>query len=113
MLDQIRSSIVLCALTALALLPAAASTQESRGTLQGRVVDTSGAAVPGATVDVLNLATGVVSPTTTNEQGSYRVPFLNPGNYRVTVSLTGFGKFISDKIELHVADVLTVDATLK
>ena len=40
-------------------------------------------------------------------------PFLNPGTYRVTVSLTGFSKFISDNIELHVADLLTVDATLK
>jgi len=38
---------------------------------------------------------------------------LNPGNYRVTVSLTGFNKFVSDQIELHVADVLTVDAGLR
>ncbi len=113
MLHRISLRIVGCMLAALAIVTPPSSAQESRGTLQGRVVDTSGAAVPGATVDVLNIATGVVSPTTTNEQGSYRVPFLNPGNYRVTVSLSGFGKFISDKIELHVADVLTVDATLK
>ena len=113
MLDQLRSFIVLCALAALALVPVGAAAQESRGTVQGRVLDASGAAVPGATVEVLNLATGVVTTTTSNEQGSYRVPFLNPGNYRVTVSLTGFGKFISDKIELHVADLLAVDATLK
>jgi hypothetical protein len=100
-------------LTLLTLLPSPLAAQEARGTLQGRVVDTSGGSVPGATVEVLNLATGVVTPTTTNEQGSYRVPFLNPGNYRVTVSLAGFGRFISDNIELHVADLLTVDATLK
>ena len=74
----------------------AAWAQEARGTIQGRVVDTSGAAVPGATVEVLNIATGVVTPTTTNEEGSYRVPFLNPGTYRVTVGLEGFSKFLSD-----------------
>ncbi len=113
MLDQVRSCIFLCSLAVFSVASPEADAQESRGTLQGRVVDTSGAAVPGATVEVLNLATGVVSPTMTNEQGSYRVALLNPGNYRVTVSLTGFGKFISDKIELHVADVLTVDATLR
>jgi Carboxypeptidase regulatory-like domain len=113
MLDQMRSCLVVCILAGLALIPAGVIAQESRGTLQGRVIDTSGAAVPGASVEVLNLATGVATPTTTNEQGSYRVAFLNPGTYRVTVSLTGFGKFISDNIELHVADVLTVDATLK
>ena len=102
-----------CTLAALALAPTGAAAQDPRGTIQGRVVDASGAAIPGATVDVLNIATGVVTPTTTNEQGSYRSAFLNPGTYRVTVSLTGFSKFISDNIELHVSDLLTVDATLK
>ena len=111
MLKQIRACLVLFALV-VAFAPALVA-QESRGTLQGRVTDSSGAAVPGATVEVLNLATGVVSTSTTNEQGSYRAPLLNPGNYRLTVSLSGFGKFVSDQIELHVAEVLTVDATLK
>jgi hypothetical protein len=114
MLERFQSAVIMClALVALAVLPSAVAAQESRGTLQGRVVDSSGGAVPGASVEVLNTATGVVTPTTTNEQGSYRMPFLNPGTYRVTVSLSGFGRFISDNIELHVADVLTVDATLK
>jgi len=111
MLKQIRSCLVFCTLVVVASATLAA--QESRGTLQGRVTDSSGAAVPGATVEVLNLATGVVVTSVTNEQGSYRAPLLNPGNYRVTVSLTGFNKFVSDQIELHVADVLTVDAALK
>jgi hypothetical protein len=108
-----RSLILLSTLAALALAPIGAAAQDARGTIQGRVVDSSGAAVPGATVEVLNIATGVVTPTTTNEQGSYRASFLNPGIYRVTVTLQGFGKFVSDKIEVHVADVLAVDATLK
>jgi hypothetical protein len=95
------------------LIPSTAAAQEARGTIQGRVVDASGGAVPGATVEVLNLATGVVTPTTTNDEGSYRVPFLIPGNYRVTVMLEGFSKFVSDTIEVHVADLLTVDAVLK
>jgi len=111
MVKQFRSCLVLWSfiLGFAATVPA----QESRGTLQGRVTDSSGAAVPGATVEVLNLATGVVVTSVTNEQGSYRAPLLNPGNYRVTVSLSGFNKFVSDQIEVHVADVLTVDATLK
>ena len=112
MLKQIRAHLVICTLTLVAFA-SVLSAQESRGTLQGRVTDSSGAAVPGATVDVLNLATGVVTTSITNEQGSYRAPLLNPGNYRVTVSLSGFSKFVSDQIELHVADVLTVDAMLK
>jgi hypothetical protein len=105
--------IGILALLALSLISSNVFAQEARGTIQGRIVDTSGFAVPGATVEVLNIATGVVSPTTSNEQGSYRVPFLIPGVYRVTVSLEGFSTSIRDGIELHVADVLAVDATLK
>ena len=105
-------TIVIRALLAV-LLCSAAHAQEARGTIQGRVTDTSGAAVPGATVEILNLATGVVTTTDSNTEGSYRVPFLNPGTYRVTVSLSGFSKFVSDKVEVHVADLLTVDASLK
>ena len=91
----------------------AAMAQEARGTLQGRVSDASGAVVPGATVEVTNVNTGVTTPTTSNEEGNYRMPFLNPGTYRVTVTLDGFSKFVSQNIELHVAEVLNVDATLQ
>jgi hypothetical protein len=46
------------------LFSASASGQEARGSIQGRVTDTSGGGVPGATVEVLKLATGVITPTT-------------------------------------------------
>lgn len=101
------------ALLALSVISSTVYAQEARGTIQGRIVDSSGFAVPGATVEVLNTATGVVLSTISNEQGSYRVPFLIPGVYRLTVSLPGFSTFIREGIELHVADVLAVDATLK
>jgi len=109
---QRRISAVIAALL-FVLLASAAGAQEARGTIQGRVTDSSGAAVPGATVEVFNLATGVATTTNTNAEGSYRVSFLNPGTYRVTVTLQGFSKFVSDKLEVHVADLLTVDAALK
>ena len=98
---------------ACACLPGPAEAQEARGTLQGRVFDASGAAVPGATIEITNVKTGVSTPATSNEEGNYRVPFLNPGTYRVTVALDGFSKFVSQNIQLHVAEVLTVDATLQ
>src|SRR5215203_1110183 len=94
-------------------LPVLVSAQESRATLQGRVSDASGGVVPGATVEVSNVNTGVTTPTTSNEEGNYRIPFLNPGTYRVTVSLSGFSKYVSRNIDLHVAEVLGVDATLQ
>ena len=105
--------LLLAAVVAAASLAVDAAAQEARGAIQGRVVDSSGAAVPGATVEVKNLATGVVTPTVTNDEGSYRVPFLIPGSYTVTVSLVGFSRFVSNRIEVHVADLLTVDASLQ
>ena len=102
--------LAVCALTGAGR---AAAAQEARGTLQGKVSDASGAVVPGATVEITNIATGVTTPTTSNEEGNYRVPFLNPGTYRVAVTLDGFSKFVSQNVELHVAEVLILDATLQ
>jgi hypothetical protein len=47
---------------ACACLPGPAEAQEARGTLQGRVFDASGGAVPGATIEVTNADTGVATP---------------------------------------------------
>jgi hypothetical protein len=105
--------VALVAVLAVAAATPTAVAQEARGTLQGRVSDASGGVVPGATVEVTNVNTGVSTPTNTNEEGNYRVPFLNPGTYKIAVTLSGFSKFVSADIQLHVAEVLTVDATLQ
>lgn len=110
MRSRVLATVCACILLA---LPVTAFAQESRGTLQGRVSDASGAVVPGATVEISNVNTGVTTPTVSNAEGNYRVPFLNPGTYRVTVTLTGFNKYVSQNIDLHVAEVLNVDATLQ
>ena len=66
--------------------------QEYRGSIQGRVSDPSGAAVPAAAVAVKNVETGVSVDATTNEEGNCQVPFLLPGNYFVAVTHAGFKK---------------------
>jgi hypothetical protein len=108
-----RSLIVALSIICLATASTPAAAQEARGTIQGRVSDSSGGVVPGATVAVTNLATDVATSTTSNDEGNYRVPFLIPGVYQVTVTLDGFNKFVSQKVQLHVADLLNVDATLQ
>ena len=62
------------------------------GDISGTVTDPSGASVPGATVTVTSKATGSTQTTTTNSDGSYRVPLLKPGDYVVVVSASGFEK---------------------
>jgi hypothetical protein len=62
--------------------------QEQRGSIEGIVRDSSGAVLPGATVEVTS--TGAPLSTVTDAQGVYRFPSLAPGNYKVTANLQGF-----------------------
>lgn len=92
-------------------LPAAA--QNFRGEISGRVTDASGARLPGVTITATNLATNVVTPTTTNGEGDYAIPFLNPGTYTVTAELSGFKKVERDHIEVRVGDKIGLDLTME
>jgi outer membrane receptor protein involved in Fe transport len=65
--------------------------QETKGRLTGNVVDPNGQFVPGATVVAKNQATGIEAPsTTTNGEGGFVIPSLDPGKYTVTVTGSGF-----------------------
>lgn len=60
-------------------------------TFSGKVTDSNGAAVPGATVTAKSVDLGVERTVTTNDEGSYRILELKPGIYKVKVTATGFG----------------------
>jgi hypothetical protein len=90
-----------------------APAQEARGTLHGQVTDSQRSVVPGATVSVISEDTKVKQETTTNGQGSWSVPFLNPGNYSVTVSAPGFKIAEQKSIVLQTADIKQVDFQLE
>jgi Carboxypeptidase regulatory-like domain/TonB dependent receptor-like, beta-barrel len=94
-------------------LTAAASAQESRGTITGTVRDASKGLVPGATVTVVNVAMGTAVTVVTNEAGAYQVPYLIPGTYTVAVELIGFRKYLREKVEVRVADRLELDVELE
>src|SRR5215210_2855654 len=76
--------LILCALA----LPALA--QNNKGTIVGTVTDPNDALVAGARSTVINNATGDTREATSSEDGTYTVPNLEPGNYRVTVDAQGF-----------------------
>jgi len=89
------------------------SAQEARGTIVGRIMDPSGAAIPGASVEVTHKAMGTKIPVTTNEVGFYQVPYLIPGLYQITVQAAGFKTAIRDNIEVRVNDRLEINITLE
>lgn len=82
------------------LLVASAMAQTTTGSVYGTVTDSSGAVIPGATVTVTNLETNEVVVGKTNGIGDYIFPVLNPGRYKVTVSMAGFKTMIQTDLRL-------------
>ena len=87
--------------------------QGERGTLNGIVTDASGSVVPGAVVTATNIETNVEAQTPTTDAGVYRLPYLAPGTYKVSVSKPGFQGAARENVILRVAQTLTVDFTLQ
>jgi hypothetical protein len=104
---MLRRSVCLAALAV--LLAAAAFAQETRGHLVGRITDSSGAVIPGGTVEARNAATGVVSKTASNAEGLYQIRYLLSGLYTVTASAPGFKTLVREGVEVRVDDRLEVN----
>jgi hypothetical protein len=94
------------------LCVAPAIAQSPTATINGIVLDPSGAAIAGAQVVIVNDATGVQYSTRTNGEGIYVVPNLPPGSYRIQVSNSGFKTIIKPDIVIHVQDALAINFTL-
>ncbi len=82
------------------------------GTISGTMSDPSGASIAGATVDVTSTDTGIVRNVTTDENGLYYAPFLQPGHYMVTSTKEGFARVERKDLLLQVGDKISVDLTL-
>ena len=83
------------------------------GALTGIVTDPSGAIVPGATVRVINVATGDSHSFVSQTNGSYLAPFLAPGAYRVEVSKNGFKTVNLTGISIAVTETSTLNVRLE
>jgi hypothetical protein len=95
------------------LFALAAWSQDPRGRIQGQITDSSGAVIPGAAVEIANVATGTATRVESNDQGNYQAPFLIPGIYRVSVEKTGFRSYVREGLEVRVDDRLEVNIALE
>jgi Carboxypeptidase regulatory-like domain/TonB dependent receptor len=82
--------------------------QTSFGYVEGRVTDSTGGLLPGATVTVTNTRTGASVTAVTNDQGLYRAANLNPGEYTIRVELAGFGTAVRERVVVAVGERLDV-----
>lgn len=99
-------------LIAFLALSAGLYAQDFRATLLGVVTDPTGAAVPNATVRVVNTDTQETKQAKTNTEGHYTIPYLNPGTYNVDVTATGFATLKHENIVLHVSDKIELPLQL-
>ena len=101
-----------CCVSALMVLPAAAWAQ-STGSIAGVVRDTTGAVLPGVTVEAASPALiEKVRTVVTDDQGNYKIVDLRPGTYTVTFTLPGFSTVKREGIELTTGFTATVNAEM-
>src|SRR6266851_4587549 len=86
--------------------------QVAAGEITGVVTDQAGAAVPGATVTVTDVATNQPRVVTSTSEGVYAAPSLAPGEYRVAVDLPGFKAVRRDGIRLATGEKARIDFNL-
>jgi len=83
------------------------------GAIGGTVTDMTGAVVPGATVNVESVAGGSASSVVSDAQGSYVVPDLAPGYYKIRVDARGFMSFSLTDVHVSSSALTTVDVMLR
>ena len=105
-------TIVLCAcMVSVAIAPLAA--QQILGAITGTIKDSSGAAVPGATVKALNIATNLEVTATTSSNGSYQASNLPAGTYKLTITKPGFETETHTEVLVNGDRTTTVDGNLQ
>jgi len=87
--------------------------QEFRATISGHVFDASGAAVPNVKIQAVNVDTNETTTATTDTSGAYSIPFLRPGDYKLTAAAAGFKQFLRENITLEVGKVAGIDIHLE
>src|SRR5262245_4139679 len=93
-------------------LSSIAGAQTNSATLSGVVMDANGAVVPKVVINVSSPATGLKRQTTTNNEGIFTFPLLQPGVYSLLAEREGFSPAKIENIELADAAKVTQDITL-
>src|SRR5580704_10819306 len=106
--------LVLILAVVASVLPSEAVAQgETTSAIVGQVRDTTNAVVPGATVAIANLETGLRRTAKTDDAGRFNFPQLKPGIYSVKAEAQGFEPQQNDKVVSGLGQKQTVDFTLK
>jgi hypothetical protein len=117
-LDALRRTslaILMAATAAVAfsvVTPAAFGQASSSSDIAGRVTDSTGATVPGATITVTNNGTGAARTTTSNDQGEWSIPNIPPSNYKLRIEKAGFKVAQIPSIDVEIGKTANGSVTM-
>ena len=104
---------ILGAILLLAVLSFSAFAQSDRGTITGTITDPAGAVVANAQVEARNVNTGSVYQVASSATGNYTISQLPVGAYELTVTVTGFKRYVRSDITVQVAGTVRIDPQLE
>src|SRR5438132_3212878 len=107
---SLRQFVVFAVLIALTALPVVGQTVT--GTMNGTVTDKSGGALPGVTVTIRKVETGLERVVVTDKAGFYNAPFLPLGRYNVQTELSGFGAMRHQNVPVELNQTVVQDFIL-
>jgi outer membrane receptor for ferrienterochelin and colicin len=107
-----RAVFALAAVAASALITTSVFAQTPTGSISGRVTDSGGLPVPGATVTIQSTNLQGTRTAVTSENGDFLLPALPPGPYTITVELSGFATMKQTR-DVGTGQVMSVDVTLR
>ena len=96
-----------------ALVAVSIAQTSGTGAIAGTVTDPGSAVVVGASISVIDVATGLTRTAVSTSAGTYLVPLLQPATYRVEVSKSGFKVSVSAEIPVHVTETATLNVKLQ
>src|SRR5271156_3994105 len=97
----------------LLLFVSAAFAQSNLGTITGTITDPAGAVVPNAPIEARNVDTGALYQAAASGTGNYTIAQLPVGTYEISVTVSGFKKYVRTGIGVQVAGIVRVDPVLE
>jgi carboxypeptidase family protein len=111
--SRVKIPLVLCYAALAFLCAPLVRAQSTGGRIRGTVTDSSGAAIAGAKVTLINEGTSAARDAETNASGAYLFLEVPVGSYEVDVAATGFKKYVRKAIPLNLDEIVGVDAILQ
>lgn len=110
-MSRVRSTITILLFTF--SIQSVALAQATDGNITGTVLDTTGAVIPAAAVDLVNYGTGITRSTVTGMEGIYRFNNVPVGRYKVTARAPGFAASVLENVDIALNRTTTANLTLE